>query len=96
MERKTIKVMSQGMVAEAKSHTPEASPSAGEPSMPLKVQGRTVSMSAMASDGIEQQYGNPQAGTAMKQWPPLTNLTVAGAIKLGANAIPGFPGAGSP
>ena len=42
MERKTIKVISQGMVAETKSHTPEASPSAGEPSMPLKVQGGTV------------------------------------------------------
>lgn len=53
-------------------------------------------MAAMASGGIGQQYDNPQAGTAMKQWPPLTNFTVAGAIKLGGNEIPGFPGAGSP
>ena len=41
MERKTFKVKSQGMVAETKSHTPVASPSAGEPSMPL-IQGGTV------------------------------------------------------
>lgn len=53
-------------------------------------------MAAMAGDGIGQQYGNPQAGTAMKQRPLLTKLTDAGAIKLGGNAIPGFPGAASP
>jgi len=83
MERQSIEITRQRVVAETKAHAPGFASSAVKLSNALNVQdGDELIMAAMGTQGYEwQPEGSRQSNTAMKRWLYQKSLTIAGGTK---------------